>query len=82
MPLVPGTKVWIRNDELEDAVDRMFGACPPERIVIARDLTESTLKRCRQARSNFSKVYRFIILRWFNEEREVGTVINKTSNAR
>lgn len=82
MPQVPGTKIWIRKGELEDAIDRMEMCNPLERMSIASRLAEVVLTRSKQARSHYSKVYSFIVRSWFMSNDEQIKVIGRTANAR
>lgn len=66
MPNVPGTKVWLRNKEL-DAVCRTIEGTPPMgRLMIAYEFALQTVKRQRQALSNTIRVSKFVIWWWFN----------------
>ncbi len=67
MPIVPGTKVWLRNKELAHTVAEMEKTHPIERTYIAHTLAETTIKRQRQALSNYTAVYRFILNIWFKD---------------
>lgn len=66
MPQVPGTKVWLKKDDLAKVVDLMDSEPPPDRIRRAIDFAMYTVKRCKQAKASMPHVYNFVITQWFN----------------
>lgn len=66
MPNVPGTKIWLRNKEL-DTVCRVIEKTPPMgRLMIAYEFALQNVKRQKQALSNTIRVSKFVIWYWFN----------------
>lgn len=66
MPNVPGTKVWLRKEEL-NAVCHSIEATPPSgRLMIAYEYALQNVKRSKQALSNTKTVQKFVIWFWFN----------------
>jgi hypothetical protein len=66
MPQVPGTKVWLRKEELMSVLKLMNDDYPPERQVRALDFAMRNIKRCKQAKASISLVYHFIVKQWFH----------------
>lgn len=66
MPQVPGTKVWLRKNEL-NTICRAIEATPPAgRLMIAYDYALNNVRRAKQALSNTKRVKTFVIWYWFN----------------
>jgi len=66
MPNVPGTKVWLRKEEL-DVTCKLIEETPPMgRLLVAYNLAETTVRRQKQAKTNVKRVKDFIIRYWFN----------------
>lgn len=66
MPQVPGTKVWLRKNELA-SICRAIELTPPMgRLMIAHDYATHNVKRAKQAKSNVLPVANFVIKYWFN----------------
>ena len=66
MPNVPGTKIWLRNEEL-NTVCRAIEATPPMgRLMIAYEFALQNVRRQKQALANTKTVQKFVIWFWFN----------------
>jgi len=66
MPNVPGTKVWLRKNELNHICNAIELTEPMGRLPIAHDYAAHNVKRAKQARSNIVPVRKFVIWYWFN----------------
>jgi hypothetical protein len=66
MPIVPGTKIWIRNEELKATCEAIEKAPPMERLTLSYDLAVATIHRQKKGMNSAKKVSDFIIKWWFN----------------
>lgn len=66
MPNVPGTKIWLRNEELTKTCELIEKTPPMGRIPVAYDLAVATIHRQRKGMNEAALVAKFIIKWWFN----------------
>lgn len=81
MPNVPGTKIWLREAEL-NYVSRQIESTPPMgRLMVAYEFALDNVRRAKQSLDNTKRVQKFVIWYWFNMGHEGGLDTNKFKSA-